>query len=107
MFRFDAGARRPAEYSILVEPRPAGPAIGVYAGLPITERVVDLFGRRFSYVGVACRRRDGQFEVTSLKPGEFIVQPGLVYCLERANPASQDAAKSDRSDVNPPPQLRA
>src|ERR1035441_8416285 len=71
MFRFDAGARRPAEYSILVEPRPAGPAIGVYAGLPITERVVDLFGRRFSYVGVACRRRDGQFEVASLKPGEF------------------------------------
>src|ERR1019366_785189 len=77
MFRFDAGTHRPAEYSIMVEPRAAGPTIGVYGGLPIAERVVDRFGRRFGYVGVACRRRDGQFEVASLRSGEFIVEPGL------------------------------
>jgi hypothetical protein len=82
MFRVNAGASRPVEYSIVVEPRPTGPTIGVYNGLPIAERVVDHFGRRFAYVGVAGRRGSGQLDVTSLKPREFIVEPGLIYRLE-------------------------
>lgn len=82
MFRHEAGTTRYAEYSMVVEPRPTGPTIGVYGGLPIAARVVDQFGRWFTYVGVACRRRDGQFEVASLKPREFIVEPGLIYRLE-------------------------
>ena len=82
MFRVDTTASRPVEYSIVVEPRPTGPTIGVYNGLPIAERVVDQFGRRFAYVGVASRRGSGQFDVASLKPREFIVEPGLIYRLE-------------------------
>jgi hypothetical protein len=107
MFRFDAGTHRPAEYSIMVEPRAAGPTIGVYGGLPIAERVVDRFGRRFGYVGVACRRRDGQFEVASLRSGEFIVEPGLTYRLESSKPAAQDPPKIDRSRLDRPLQLPA
>jgi hypothetical protein len=99
MFRFDAGTSRPAEYSMLVEPRPVGPTIGVYGGLPIAERVVDLFGRRFAYVGVACRRRDGQFDAESLGPGEFIVEPGLAYRLESGKRASQKTVEADRSNL--------
>ena len=88
MNRFDAGTHRPpVEYSMMVEPHPAGPMIGLYQGLPIAERVVDQFGRRFSYVGLAGRQRDGQFDPASLAPGEFIVEPGLVYRLEKGKPA--------------------
>jgi hypothetical protein len=76
----------------MVEPRPAGPTIGLYRGLPIAERVVDQFGRRFFYVGLASRRRDGRFDVASLRAGEFIVEPGLVYRLEGNVRASRKAA---------------
>src|SRR5271169_4519880 len=79
MFKIDTGILRPAEFSMVVEPHTAGPVIGVYRGLPFAEQVVDQFGRRFAYVGVACRRRDGQFDLASLRPGEFIVEPGLAY----------------------------
>jgi hypothetical protein len=107
MFRFDAGTHRPAEYCMVVEPRPAGPMIGVYEGLPIAERVVDHFGRRFIYVGIACRRRDGQFDPAGLGLGEFIVEPGLVYRLEKGKPASRDPATGERSSLPRSPQLPA
>jgi hypothetical protein len=83
MFRYGAGTARRAEYSMVIEPRPTGPTIGVFGGRPIAERVVDHFGRWFTYAGVARKLRDGQFEVASLKPGEFIVEPGLIYRLEQ------------------------
>jgi hypothetical protein len=105
MFRFDAGRPRPAEYSMVVEPHPAGPTIGVFRGLPIAERVVDQFGRPFAYVGVARRRRDGQFDVASLKPGEFVVEPGITYRLESGKYASQDTVNSDGPSLAQPPQL--
>lgn len=82
MYRMPAGPRRADTYSIMVEPRPAGATIGLYRGLPIAERVVDLFNRRFVFVGVIGRRRDGQYDVDALKPGQFVVEPGLVYDLE-------------------------
>ena len=72
----------PDTFSIMVEPRPAGPVIGFYRDRPIAERVVDLFGRRFTYAGVIGRRRDGQFDVERLKSGQFIAEPGIVYDLE-------------------------
>ena len=74
--------QRPDIFSIMVEPRPAGPVIGFYRDLPIAERVVDLFGRCFTYAGIIDRRRDGQYDVDGLKSGQFIVEPGMVYDLE-------------------------
>jgi hypothetical protein len=79
--------QRPDIFSIMVEPRPVGPVIGFYRDRPIAERVVDLFGRRFTYAGVIGRRRDGQYDVDRLKSGQFIVEPGVVYDL--AGGASQ------------------
>jgi hypothetical protein len=92
MFRINPQTQPPIEYSMMVEPRPAGPTIGLYRGLPIAERVVDQFGRRFLYVGLASRRRDGRFDVASLRAGEFIAEPGLVYRLEANERASRKAA---------------
>ena len=74
--------QRPDIFSIMVEPRPAGPVIGFYRDLPIAERVVDLFGRCFTYAGIVGRRRDGQYDADRLTSGQFIVEPGMVYDLE-------------------------
>jgi hypothetical protein len=88
MYRMQTGPHRADIYSIMVEPRPVGATIGLYRGLPIAERVVDLFNRRYSFVGVIGRRRDGQYDVDALKPGQFVVEPGLVYSLE--NPVRRE-----------------
>jgi hypothetical protein len=79
MSRFGFTTSGPVEYFILVEPKADGPLLGYYAGRPIRAAVVDCFGRRYSYVGVAPRRRSGQYDVESLHPGEWIIEPGLVY----------------------------
>ena len=79
MPRFSLSTARPVEYFILVEPHADGPVVGYYAGRPIPAAVVDYFGRRYSYAGVAPRRRSGQYDVEALGPGEWIVEPGLVY----------------------------
>ena len=82
MFKLNIGTDRPVEFSMVVEPRPVGPTIGVFDGLPIAERVEDQFGRRFTYVGVAGKHRAGRFDAAGLRPREFIVEPGLIYRLE-------------------------
>jgi hypothetical protein len=79
MSRVNFRATRPVEYSILIEPRPDGQVIGYYAGRPIAAAVVDHFGRRFTYAGVAPRLRNGRYDAEALRPGEWIVEPGLVY----------------------------
>jgi hypothetical protein len=76
---FAAAYGRPVDYHILIEPRPAGPVVGFLAGKPIPEAVVDLFGRRYVYAGVAPRRRNGQYDADALGRGEWIVEPGLIY----------------------------
>jgi hypothetical protein len=76
------------DYHIIVEPRPAGPVIGYFAGQPIAASVVDYFGRRFLYEGVAPRRRNGQYDIQSLRPGEWIVEPGLLYQFDMNQPRS-------------------
>ncbi len=75
---------RPIDYSILHNVKPTGPSIGFYAGRPIPESIIDEFGRRFVYAGIAPRRWNGQFDGDALGPGEFIVQPGLTYRIHRA-----------------------
>ena len=94
MRRIIASSQRADTYSIMVEPRPAGATIGLYRGLPIAERVVDQFNRRFTYLGVIGRRRDGQYDVNALKPGQFVVEPGLVYGLETGEGQAQAWAEA-------------
>jgi hypothetical protein len=70
---------RPIDYSILLDPQPAGPMIGRYAGKEFSESVRDAFGRLFVFAGIAPRRANGGFNDDALRPGEFIVLPGLIY----------------------------
>ena len=79
MSRLGLTTARPVDYYVLVEPRADGPLLGYYDGRPIPDTVVDYWGRRYRYIGVAPRRRGGQYEVESLRPGEWIMEPGLVY----------------------------
>jgi hypothetical protein len=79
MSRVNFSTARPVDYFILVEPRPDGPVVGYYDGRVITAAVVDYFGRRFTYAGIAPRLRSGRYDVESLRPGEWIVEPGLIY----------------------------
>lgn len=76
MSRFDCRTR---ECYLVVRPRPEGPTVGVYADRPISELVVDYFGRRFTFIGVAPRRSNGQYDLAALRKGQFIVKPGLLY----------------------------
>lgn len=66
----------------MAEPRPLGPIIGHLAGVGFAETVGDAFGRRFTYQGVMPRGPGGDFDLESLRRGEFIVPPGLLYRLE-------------------------
>src|SRR5262249_31122458 len=91
MSRLTAEPGRSETYRIVVAARPIGATIGRYRGFPIPERVVDQFGRFFTYVGVIDRRGDGQYDVDALKPGEFIVEPGIVYGLEAGSRGSAAA----------------
>ena len=77
---------RPVEYLILMEPRPDGPVIGQYAGQPIHAAVIDYFGRRFTSAGVAPRLRNGRYDADALQPGEWIVEPGLIYFGDPTEP---------------------
>jgi hypothetical protein len=72
---------------IIVEPNADGPTIGYYDDKPIAAAVLDEFGRRFIYDGVAPRRRDGSYDVNLLRPGEWIVEPGFVYHIESGRSA--------------------
>jgi hypothetical protein len=71
-----------AEGLVVVDPKPDGPVVGFYADQPIAEAVVDYFGRRFVYAGVAPRSFNGRYDFGALGPGEWIVEPGLVYSYE-------------------------
>ncbi|CAN7574937.1 hypothetical protein [Mesorhizobium sp. LjNodule214] len=79
----------PIEYYTL---RIAGPAgsqasvesaiVGYLADRPIFGSVTDISGTRYRYVGLAARLSDGRYDVESLSPGEWIVEPGLIYRSE-------------------------
>ena len=74
---FETG--RYVEYLILNDPHPDGPVVGFFRDLPIAAAVVDGFGRRYVYVGIASRRHNGQYDIDALARGERLVEPGLVY----------------------------
>jgi hypothetical protein len=96
-------ARHHIDYYVLVEPRADGPMVGYYAGHPIAAAVVDYSGRRYTYAGVAPRLRSGRYDVESLRPGEWIVEPGLVYYSDRneAGGPLKGPRSSGRSPAGP------
>ncbi len=77
------GRNVPSEYFILTNLSHEGEIIGRLADHLISETVVDVYGSSYRYVGVAPRGADRHYDVEALRPGEWIVQPGLVYALER------------------------
>ena len=85
MFRAIHTAPRPVEYYLLLEPRPHGRLIGYYAGRPIREFVTDADGTHYTYAGVAPRRANGRYDLDALRRDEWLVEPGLVYALVRAD----------------------
>jgi hypothetical protein len=82
-----AGGPRAAENYMLSFVEPGGEILGSYGGQPILEVVRDQFGRVYGYSGIAPRDSDGQYLLAALRPREFILPPGLVYCAE-PNPPS-------------------
>ena len=79
MARVTVSSRRPVEYFMLQDPRADGPSLGSYAGHPIPAMVVDEYGTRYAYAGVAPRLRDGRYDVDAVGKDEWLVEPGLVY----------------------------
>jgi len=71
------------DYFILRDVTPYGRAIGVFSGIPISEAIVDAYGRHYIFSGIASRTWSGKFNVECLGSGEFILPPGLVYRLVR------------------------
>jgi len=69
----------PHEYFLLTAARQEGPVIGHLQGTPISAEVVDENGKRYRFVGLAERDRQGRLDVLSLRRGEWIVVPDLVY----------------------------
>jgi hypothetical protein len=80
------------DYYVIANPRPDGPVIGSFAGCPVAAAVIDFLGRRFVYAGIAPRRPTGQYRVESLKEGEWIVEPGLIYVADVGADISGDDA---------------
>ncbi|KRD63727.1 MULTISPECIES: hypothetical protein [Sinorhizobium/Ensifer group] len=76
--------RLPTEYFILADIAFEGAVIGSLAGRPIREAVRDGSGLCYRFVGVAPRLAGGGFDVLSLRSGEWIVEPGLVYAADTA-----------------------
>jgi hypothetical protein len=67
------------EFFILSHVRPQGRVVGRLGQLPIPERLIGEDGHSYVFEGVAPRRPSGRFDVRTLRPGEWIVRPGLVY----------------------------
>jgi len=72
----------PTEYFVLANVRHQGAVIGQVGDLLIHEIVTDGSGRHYRFAGVAPRHLDGRLDVEALRPGEWIVLPGLVYHME-------------------------
>jgi hypothetical protein len=67
------------EFFILSHVRAEGSVLGRLGELAIPSQVVDEDGQRYVFEGIAARRPSGRFDVRTLRPGEWIVRPGLVY----------------------------
>jgi len=75
---------RPLDYFVVQGPQPTGRSLGLFAGRDISETIVDMFGNRYAFVGLAPRKWNGELDAKALGTGEFIVLPGLLYRREDA-----------------------
>ena len=75
---------RHVDYLMLSDPRPDGPVVGFFRDRSIAAAVVDYFGRRYVFSGLASRRRNGQYDIDAFARGEWLVEPGLVYAHDSA-----------------------
>ena len=74
--------RRPLDYFMLQEPHGEGPLVGTFAGQAIFERMTDYLGQHYRFAGIAPRLPSGRYDVDALRPGEWLVEPGLIYAHE-------------------------
>jgi hypothetical protein len=80
---------RPVDYFMLQEPQGEGPPVGTFAGQAIAERMTDYLGHHYRFAGVAPRLQDGRYDVDALRPGEWLVEPGLIYASESRRSSSK------------------
>jgi hypothetical protein len=73
---------RPVDYFMLQEPHGEGPSVGSFAGRAISECVTDYLGEHYRFAGIAPRLADGRYNLDALHPGEWLVEPGLIYAHE-------------------------
>jgi hypothetical protein len=66
-------------YCMLQNVKPVGRTIGKFGDRDISEGLSDELGRVYRFVGLASRTMHGNLDPDALKPGEFILKPGLVY----------------------------
>ena len=71
----------PAEYLILPRTFDDGPTVGYIGERPIAEEILDQWGRRYVYCGLAPKLASGAFNLKLIRTGEWIVEPGLLYRL--------------------------
>ena len=69
----------PFEYFVLGNPRFDGAIVGSLAGRPIRDIAVDASGHRYRFAGLVRRDGNGRLDVESLRAGEWIILPDLVY----------------------------
>jgi hypothetical protein len=73
----------PFEYFILDHVIPAGPVACTIGTVPVRERVTDNRGNVYQYAGLVRRDPDGRLDVSALNPGEWILEPNLIYRIMR------------------------
>lgn len=76
----------PSEYFLLLKPQGQGEVIGHFGNRAIYESVVDANGTRYDFVGVAPRDPEGRLHVDLLGPGEWLIEPDLIYSADEAAP---------------------
>ena len=69
----------PFEYFELDRVRAVGPFFAVVDGKPVSAYVTDAKGRRFQFVGLLNRDRNGRIDILSLRTNEWFVAPNLIY----------------------------
>lgn len=92
----------PFEYFLLGNVQFSGAVVAQIGERPIRETVIDAGGRQYRFVGLARRDDDGRLDVEALRPGEWIVEPNLVYAAnEKPEQQSLLTAFRHRGGLSP------